>query len=108
MVKRYGFDFYMAMLMANSRSLIMLMSIFYDKSDPAETERARRLYEELCEATIEAGYQHYRTSVAYQGKILEKSPAFLRFVNTLKSAVDPGGILAPGKYGMGGQSDPIA
>jgi len=99
--KRYGFDFYVASLMQNPRAVIVLMSIMYVKANPEETARAQALYNDLARVTEEAGYQQYRTSVAYMDRILDQAPEFKAFANRLKAAADPNGIMAPGKYGLG-------
>lgn len=33
-------------------------------------------------------------------KVLSSAPEFLNFCQTLKSAIDPNGVMAPGKYGI--------
>ncbi len=98
---KYQFDFYVALLLQNPRSMIVLMSIFYHKDQAGAATRAAGLYEELCTATLAAGYQQYRTSVAYMDRILEASPEFQHLANRIKTALDPHNILAPGRYGIG-------
>lgn len=102
---RFGFEHYVAMILQNPRTMIVLMSIFFDKSQAEEVEQAQALYEALCAATGEAGYPQYRTGVAYMDRILARAPVFRDFADTLKAAADPNLILAPGRYGLG-QSGP--
>ena len=61
--REYGFDFYVALLAQNSRTLIMLLCIFYSKDNAEETARANALYAELNEKVFAAGLQPYRTGV---------------------------------------------
>lgn len=98
---RWGFDFTTALMVANPRTVIALMSVFYDKEDPDETRRAEALYFEMGEATQRAGYQQYRTSTLYMDRVLEPAPEFRALCDRIKTALDPNGILAPGKYGIG-------
>jgi 4-cresol dehydrogenase (hydroxylating) len=98
--KKFGIDFSMSFILVNPRSVVMLMEIFYDKQDSAETARAKQLYDELCTATFAADYQQYRTSVTWMNRLFEESPSYQKFVNAIKPAVDPQGILAPGRYGV--------
>lgn len=93
----YAFDFYAALLMQNSRSIIVLMSIFYDKANPGETARAQALYEALSERISSAGYQAYRTGTSGMADLFKSAPEYATFVRRLKQALDPSGILAPGK-----------
>src|SRR5207249_7138202 len=95
--ERYDFDFYAALLMQNSRSIIVLMSIFYNKGNQAETTRADALYHALSEQTLLAGYQPYRTGTQGMVAMFESAPAYAKLVRKLKHALDPTGILAPGK-----------
>jgi 4-cresol dehydrogenase (hydroxylating) len=99
--RKYGIDFSMSFILVNPRSVVTLMEIFYDKDDPEETARARELYDELSDLTVKAGYPQYRTSVAYMDRILGSAPAYRQLADTLKGAVDPENILAPGRYGIG-------
>src|SRR5258706_2130674 len=98
--KQFQFDFYVALLTQNPRSMIVLTSIFFLKSDPAQVERASQLYEALSAATAKAGYQPYRVSVSGMAKMSDLSPPFNDFARQLKAAIDPSNILAPGKYGI--------
>lgn len=99
--RKYGLDFSMSFILVNPRSVVMLMEILYDRRDEEETSRAGTLYEDLADVTVHAGYQQYRTSVAYMDRILDRSPEYRRVGEAIKSALDPEGILAPGRYGLG-------
>ncbi|HTD51516.1 MAG TPA: FAD-dependent oxidoreductase [Thermoanaerobaculia bacterium] len=99
--EQFGFDFYVAMLMHNPRSIIALMSIFYQPENAEETKKASELYEKLCHVTLDAGYQQYRTSVAYMDRIFARTPELRRALDGIKGAVDKDNILAPGRYGIG-------
>jgi 4-cresol dehydrogenase (hydroxylating) len=96
-----GFDFSVSVIVVNPRSAVVLMQIFYDKADPAETARAMAVYEDLRGLTARAGYQQYRTNVANMHQLLEPVPQYARLLDSMKRAVDPHGILAPGRYGVG-------
>jgi 4-cresol dehydrogenase (hydroxylating) len=97
---KHGFDFTTALMVGNPRTVIALMSVFYDKNDPDESKRAAALYYEMGDVTQKAGYQQYRTSTMYMDRIFSNAPEFLSFCQKLKKAIDPQGIIAPGKYGI--------
>jgi 4-cresol dehydrogenase (hydroxylating) len=99
--REHGFDFSVSVIVVNPRSAVVLMEIFYDKADPAETARARILYEQLCGLTARAGYQQYRANVANMHRLLEPVPQYHRLLDSMKRAVDPCDTLAPGRYGIG-------
>lgn len=96
---KFEFDFYVALLMQNARSMIVLMSIYFRKEVAGEAERAGQLYDALSAATHAAGYQPYRIQTGGQPALAEKAPAFVSLLRQLKRAADPVGVLAPGKYG---------
>lgn len=97
-----GFDFYLALLIQNPRSMIVLTAIFYDKADPAQARAASDLYARMSAKVAAAGYQQYRVGTMGMPWLREKNPEFLGVLDAVKSAVDPRGVLAPGKYGIRG------
>lgn len=101
-----GFDFWVAQLLMNPRSIICLMSIIFDKEDADEVERAGRLYDELITELQRCGYQQYRCGLGGWGRVFENSPELLQLNNRLKAALDPDNVLAPGRYGIGPAPNP--
>ncbi len=96
-----GFDFYAGLLMANPRSVVVLLCLAFDKADPVDAERARAFYRRLSRETLARGYQRYRASVAFADDVFAEAPELRDFVERLQAAVDPQGVIAPGKYGIG-------
>lgn len=98
--ERHGFELAFSVIMHSPRSFLIAMPMFYDKDDPAETNRVAQLYEAMTNALVQAGYQQYRTSSAYMDKILEVAPQYGNLVRQLKTTIDPHNVLAPGRYGL--------
>ena len=73
--EKYGFEFSTALMVGNPRTLIALMSIFYDREDAGEVERAKQLYFEMGKVTQDAGYQQYRTSTIFMDRVLNRLPS---------------------------------
>lgn len=96
-----GLDFWVAAMLMNPRSVTCLMNILYDKDDPDESRRAAELYAQLVSDMRAAGYQQYRASLLAWSALYQDAPTVGRLNATLKAAVDPGNILAPGRYGIG-------
>ena len=97
----HGFDLVIAFYNVNPRTAVGLVQIHFDREDADETRRAQELYEALADATGAEGYQQYRTGVHGGGRILSGNPEFQRLANSIKSALDPDNIIAPGRYGVG-------
>jgi len=93
-------DFYVAMLMMNPRAVVCLMSVMYDKDDPAETLRAQALYDALLGDMRAAGYEQYRAGLMGWRKGDEDDGDGGRLVGRIKSALDPTRTIAPGRYGI--------
>lgn len=96
-----GFDFYVAMLLMNPRSMVCLMAIIYDKENDEEKARAEQLSSDLLTDMLSKHYQQYRAGWGAWDRIFETAPGLLDFNNRIKAALDPANILAPGRYGIG-------
>ena len=93
-------DINFALMVATARSVIVLTSLFYDKTDADETARVLALYNEISETTQAQGYQQYRTSTLFMDRIFSNAPEFKEVACRIKGLLDPHNILAPGKYGI--------
>jgi len=99
----HGFEFFVAIIMMTPRATVCLMSILHDKEDRDQLAQVDALYNKLVHGLAEYGYQQYRAGVASWETLFERAPGFLAVNDTLKEALDPNHILAPGKYGIGRQ-----
>ncbi len=85
------------------RSFLFLFG-FPVTHDVETNRRSRAGFKKLVEVAAEHGFGEYRTAPAYQDLIMGtysfNNNALLRFHETLKDAVDPNGILSPGRYGI--------
>jgi len=97
----WSFEYHIALIFQNARSVIVLMSIFYFRDDPEERRRAEGLTRELAQRCRDARYQEYRTGVSHMDTLYVDDPAYANLLARLKQAVDPENCLAPGRYGIG-------
>ena len=97
---KYGFD-YVAEFIVGWRDMHHIMCVLFDKTDPEQTKNAYNCYDELLREFSKAGYGTYRTSTAFMDKVADTYGPVTRSVNQrIKRALDPNGILAPGKSGI--------
>jgi 4-cresol dehydrogenase (hydroxylating) len=95
---QYRFDLFATFSMINERALGGVLTVAYDKEDPAEVERARRCYRTLFDTVMKAGYIPYRVGNQSMAALDPHGDVFWKVVGRLKRALDPDGIIAPGRY----------
>jgi 4-cresol dehydrogenase (hydroxylating) len=65
--------------------------------------KARRCYDELLDDFAREGYGVYRTNIDFMAKVAKLyGPVKAKVNRRIKRALDPNGILAPGKSGIHG------
>ena len=98
----FGFDFMGGFTMGYSgRHMDHIMDLLFDRTDAEETRRAHACHAKLLEVYAAAGYAPYRTNIGFMTKTAEiYGPAQRELNKRLKHALDPEGILAPGKSGI--------
>lgn len=97
----HGFDLFATFSMINERSLGGVLTVAYDKEDPAETARAHRCYGEVFDRMMNAGYIPYRVGNHSMGALDPDGDVYWKTVARIKAALDPAGIIAPGRYEPG-------
>ncbi|MEP7244301.1 MAG: FAD-linked oxidase C-terminal domain-containing protein, partial [Gammaproteobacteria bacterium] len=85
------------------RSLVFIF-LWPVAKDPEENAKYRESLRQLVRLAAEAGFGEYRAHPIYQEQVMRtysfNNNALLKFHETLKDAVDPNGILSPGRYGI--------
>lgn len=94
---RHGFEPAISLTMITDRTLACIISIAYDREVPGEDAKVLTCYHELLQMLAQEGYPSYRLSIGAMNAVPEQ-PSYSGVLQTLKSALDPNGILAPGRY----------
>ncbi|MEL1249097.1 FAD-binding oxidoreductase [Aurantiacibacter gilvus] len=105
----YGKDPWIGMFGISSRALIFVADMFYTRTDAGDTARCRALFRQLCEDMADIGVGLYRTHIRFMEDAARmhrwNDHALPALNNRIKAALDPNGILAPGKQGIGTWED---
>lgn len=98
--KKYGID-YVALFIIGWRDMHHIVDMLYDRTDPDQMRGAYDCYAELLKRFAAQGYGVYRANTAFMDEVAELYGPVKHEVNlALKRALDPNGIIAPGKSGI--------
>jgi 4-cresol dehydrogenase (hydroxylating) len=95
----HGFEF-VCEYVCGPRMSRALHILLFNRQDAEERERAGRCFRALLQAYAEAGYTIARAPLDMQQEAMAKLEGVPEVLSRLKKALDPAGILAPGKYGI--------
>ena len=98
--EKFEFDFFVELIVESPRALLLLFGVFYDKSDAGETQRASDWYANIRAEMVESGYPPYRETTQSSPHVFDENAATRSFLSSIKGAIDPNRILAPGRYGI--------
>ncbi len=99
-----GQDYYSTFTIGR-RHINNVSLILYDRDDPKATGRADGLFRRLAAEARRDGYAEYRGHIDYMDVIADcydfNDHAQLKLNDTVKAALDPKNIIAPGRNGIG-------
>ncbi|MFO7277710.1 MAG: FAD-binding oxidoreductase [Pseudomonadota bacterium] len=101
--KEFGMDYHGSFAMGE-RHITNVNQVLFNKDDPEMMARVDRFFRTLVEDAKKYGYGEYRTHLDYMDLVAWtydfNDRALLRLNEKVKNALDPNGILAPGKSGI--------
>jgi len=93
----YGFEPSISMTLITERAVACVISISYDRQESGQDEQAMACYRQLQQELTSHGYYPYRLGIQAMSE-LSAQDGQSQLVRALKDALDPNGVLAPGRY----------
>lgn len=99
--ERFGMD-YIVMHVASARFARGLHVLVWNKNDADENRRADECYRALMKEFAASGVGVGRAPIDYHAEHMNLlMPSFKSTCDAIKAGLDPNGVIAPGKYGIG-------
>lgn len=95
---RHGLETCITFTAVNERCFDCTLPILFDRESPSEVAAAQACYAELHEACCRAGYIPYRLGLHSMALETTRNDVFWEVVERLKTALDPAGVVSPGRY----------
>jgi 4-cresol dehydrogenase (hydroxylating) flavoprotein subunit len=94
----HGFEPNLAYLVTSERALRLFIAIVYDRETVHEDSKAEACWRKLHAELIRCGYPAFRLGLHSMDQYTADPPSVASVQATLKRALDPEGVLAPGRY----------
>lgn len=99
-LNEYGLD-YVGEFVVGMRDMHHIVDVLFDRTNPEETAAAHECFGRLLTEFGNRGYAVYRVNTGFMEQAAQLYGQVKRNVDqTLKRALDPNGIIAPGKSGI--------
>jgi hypothetical protein len=101
--EQYGIDLFPAFCVG-LREMHLIINMVYDRNDEKAREMAVKCMRDMIDDAAREGYGEYRTHILFQDQVAKtyswNDNAVEQLNRRLKDALDPAGILAPGRCGI--------
>lgn len=95
-----GQRLYVTINIETENSLVAITNLLFNRSSPEESDAARHCAAALHAYIRERGLEVYRARQDMMSQVVDASSPYWQAAATLKRALDPDGVIAPGRYGL--------
>lgn len=96
---RHDHKLYMTLNIETSTSMVAVINLLFDRSQPDETARAHHCADDMLACIRRHGLEPYRARADMMPDVVEDND-YWRTVRRLKEVFDPDNIIAPGRYNL--------
>jgi 4-cresol dehydrogenase (hydroxylating) flavoprotein subunit len=97
---RFGFEPFMTLNVVNTKALLCVLNLVFDRNDASRSTEAHRCVETLYAEWARRGIYPYRLGIQSMEQFIDAGDVFWQTARAIKHALDPNGIIAPGRYNL--------
>jgi 4-cresol dehydrogenase (hydroxylating) len=97
---RHGFAAAITVNLMDTKAMEGVVSLAFDRRDDEQTKKAHACIQEMEARYMEQGYPPYRVGINSMHQVVREDDPFWQTIRALKTALDPNGIIAPGRYNL--------
>lgn len=94
---KHGFEPMISLTLLTERTIGCVIAITYDREVPGEDDKAMACHQQLLKELNDQGYFPYRLGIQSMDQ-MQGENGYNSLLRILKNALDPNGILSPGRY----------
>ncbi|WP_342120741.1 FAD-binding oxidoreductase [Pseudoduganella sp. OTU4001] len=98
--KRKGLPLYITINIESATSLVAVINVLFDRSAPQQVQQAHDLSGILHRVLHKEKLEVYRARADMMAQVTSAADPFWQAVRELKHSLDPGRVLAPGRYNL--------
>lgn len=96
----HGHVLYTTVNIETPTSLVAVINLLFDRSSAEDTARAHACAKALLDHLHSEKLEIYRARADVMGDIVSRDPTYWNAVRSIKQALDPDNIIAPGRYNL--------
>jgi 4-cresol dehydrogenase (hydroxylating) len=97
---RFGFTPYMTLNIVNTKAMLLVLNLVFNREDSAESARAHTAVDTLFDEWAQRGIYPYRLGVQSMGQFVKEEDSYWQLLSELKRVFDPNCVIAPGRYSL--------